>query len=139
MSYMDNLCLLFDLRRRAVITRSDIQQSIALEYKKHLGDDMLRKNLYGMTTFSLYRLVYYRVKLLCPELVLIDRAFAGCDIATHSHIQALIQMLLEDGITVVLFEPSAKDTTDLADKILFFADGAVSDRPANDEPKQYRT
>ena len=135
MSYLDNLCLLFDLRRRAVITRTDIQQSIILEYRKHLGDDMLRKNLYGMTVFSLYRLVYYRIKLLRPQLVLIDRAFAGCDIATHSHIQSLIQMLLGDGITVVLFEPSAKDITDLADKILTFADGAVSDQPPVSETR----
>lgn len=119
MTCLDNLCLLFDLHRHALVLRRDIQQSICMEYERFLGRDIHRKNLRGMGDSALYSLLYYRVRLMRPKIVFVDRPFVGCDMAIRNHIQSLLQMLREEGITIVLFETSAKDVVALADHVLY--------------------
>ena len=117
MSYMDNLCMLLDLKRRAHLKRSCIERSILREYGGRIGADIHARDLHALSTGALYDLVYYRVLLMHPKLVFIDRPFAGCDWMLRRRIQSLIQTLQADGITVVLLTMTAADTVSLADTV----------------------
>lgn len=67
MSYLDNLCLSFDIRRRAVLTRRYAKQSIIKEYQDIIGQDIFANNLHQLEHRSLYTLLYYRIQLMPPQ------------------------------------------------------------------------
>lgn len=125
MSYLDNLCLSFDIRRGAVLIRRYAKQSIIKEYQDIIGPNIFAKNLHQMDYRSLYTLLYYRIQLMHPKLVFIEQPFTGCDMSLRIYVQSLICMLKNEGITLVLFSMSEADVIPVSDKRFYLQEGRI--------------
>ncbi len=120
LSYLDNLCLQMDLRRNAKLIQNRVMVSITREYEQVLGRNAGAKNLNDLYITSLYDLIYYRVLLMRPSLVVINQPYTGCDIALQSHIHELIRMFKSNGIAILILTRFMADKVFLADSLCYW-------------------
>jgi len=127
MSYIDNLCFLLDNKTNKSRITKKIKMSIQLEYDKELGEELYANNIHELSKTSLYNLVYYRIHLLNPKLVLLIQPFAKADMYLRRHIIHLIRILKRKEIAVIILAVSISDCLYVADKLLLLEEGKVKE------------
>jgi len=101
-SYMYNLCFLLDKKIGRSVVPNKMMKSLQKEWAKELqGKDKL-SSLKGLSIYELYDLVYYRVLLYRPDIVVIYQPFMGTDTDLSMRIIRLITKLQEHSIAVVV-------------------------------------
>ena len=125
MSYIDNLCFLLDNKTHKSRITKKIKKSIQLEYQEELGEELYANDIHELSKKSLYKLVYYRIHLLNPKLVLLIQPFAKADMYLRRHIIDLIRILKRKGIAVIILAVSISDCLYVADKLLLLEEGKV--------------
>lgn len=125
MNYMDNLCFLMDKKIKQTFTRKKMQNSIYKEYKDILGEDIEEYDIQNLDAKSLYSLIYYRIHIYCPKIVICIHPFSGADMYLRHHITTLIRNLLEKDITVVILSLNLADSLSVADRLIMIADGKI--------------
>lgn len=75
---------------------------------------------------ALYNIIYYRVLLNNPEIVVILHPFFGADMYLRLHIAHLIQKLKERGITILLLAMHMTDTLAVSDQLLVIENGRLT-------------
>jgi ribose transport system ATP-binding protein len=101
LSYLDNLCFLCDSVR--------MRKAAVQEYRKALGDAIFEQDIAKLSPYELYDLVYYRVALAKPRVVLIIKPFAEADRELRIHAASLIRMLQAHGSAVIITTLSDTD------------------------------
>lgn len=127
MSYIDNLCFLLDNKTNKSRITKKIKKSIQLEYQKELGEELYVTDINELSKESLYNLVYYRIHLLNPKVVLVMQPFARADMYVRKHIIDLIRILKRKGITIIIVAVSISDCLYVADKLLMLEEGKVKE------------
>ena len=125
MNYIDNLCFLIDNKAHKTNITSKIKKSIQMEYYEELGEELYVNDLRLLDKKSLYNLVYYRIHLLNPKVVIIVQPFAKADMYLRRHITHLIRILKRKGIAVIILAVSISDSVFVADSLLLIDDGKI--------------
>lgn len=117
LSYMDNLCISLEGRMHRGNSRK-IRESIRQEYSKNLGSEVFSMHIDELSEKQKYRLVYTRVLLQKPRIVICINPFKGADLPHRILIWQLLETLLRKNIAVVLLSVSLSDALSLADRLL---------------------
>lgn len=106
MDYMENLC--FGLEERIEgCGYQRLKKGIYREMTGELGADMDVSDIRTLSKVSLYRLIYYRILLRRPKVVLCLNPFAGCDLYLQGEVMRLMERLEKSGIAVIV--PDVKE------------------------------
>lgn len=125
MNYIDNLCFLMDKKIPQTWIRKRAQKSIMLEYRDILGEDIKEQDIQNLDAKSLYSLIYHRIHIYCPKVVICIHPFSGADMYLRHHIALLLRSLLEKGITVIILSLNLADTLSVADRLIMVSDGKI--------------
>ena len=118
MSYMDNLCFTSDRKVRGFWLKRGIRKSIRSECEPILGAAAFSKRVRDLTDMEKYELVYTRILLQKPELVLIIQPFKGADARLRQRIWELQEALIDRGATLVLLAVNMADCLAIANRVI---------------------
>lgn len=133
LSYLDNLCFTMDHRLAKVWLHPKARESIRDEYSGWLGQAVFDKTIDELTPLEKYDLIYARILLQRPKVVICVQPFMQADVAQRMHIWQLLERLLSKQIAVVILAVNLADTLSLADRLVRMQNGhvlAVYDRSA---------
>lgn len=125
MNYIDNLCFRMESKIKRINISRTVKESIQREYHSIIGDDIYASSLDGLSSNSLYNLIYYRVALINPKAVFIIQPFYNTDIYLKKHILELIHMLQEKRIAVIILSADLLDSITIANRRLTLEEGSV--------------
>ena len=122
MNYEDNLCLTSDHLLKGLWHRKETRKAIAKEQmgEKMPGKDVAVKN---MTIYQKYQLIYGRILLQHPDIVVCIHPFQNTDLKLRTQIYQLMKELLDHGIAVVIVTVNYQNVLLLADRLIFVKDG----------------
>ena len=127
LSYIDNLCFLLDKKMKGVWSGNKIKKGVMSEYYEYIGDDLFSIDIYNLSITSLYNLVYYRIHLLNPKIVICVQPFSGADMYLRHHIMFLLNKLLEKGITIIILAVNIFDTLSVSDRLFVLEKGRLKE------------
>ncbi len=125
MNYIDNFCFRMESKIRRINVSRVVKESIQREYYDVIGDDIYAPALEGLSSSSLYNLIYYRVALINPKAVFIIQPFYNTDIYLKKHILELIHMLQGKKIAVIILSADLLDSITVANRRLILEEGSV--------------
>jgi len=125
MSYLDNLCFLVDKRDTGIKLTPKIKKSIKMEYYSFCGPDISARDISQLSLISLYNLVYYRIHLHNPKLVICIQPFSGADMYLRKHLVSLIDSLKKRGMAVLILAVNIADNLAVANRLLLVQKGKV--------------
>ncbi|TCL69912.1 monosaccharide ABC transporter ATP-binding protein (CUT2 family) [Hydrogenispora ethanolica] len=125
MSYFDNMCFTADKKLRPFWMRSAIRKSIVKEYEPIIGPDIHARDITKLSIQSLYSLVYYRIHLQNPKVVICVNPFFEGDMAMRLQIRNLIKMLLDKKMAVLILAVNLSDSLLIADRLLVLEKGTL--------------
>lgn len=123
LSYVENLCFVSDGKIRNLWSKHSMQKSIIDEYHELAGENIYLTNITELDDVGRYDLIYYRMHLLNPKLLICVQPFAGADMYLRSHITGLLNFLRKRGITILLLTVNPADTLSLADRLILVRNG----------------
>ncbi|MDE6951407.1 MAG: ATP-binding cassette domain-containing protein [Lachnospiraceae bacterium] len=118
MSYMDNLCMGLARRMPAVWRGHKVRASIRKEYTDILGKEVFDLPVEELSERQKYQLVYTRIALQKPAVVLLIQPFMGADMPHRRFIWEMLEQLLDKGISLVLLSVNPLDTWLVAHRTL---------------------
>lgn len=118
MDYLDNLCIAVQRRVPGVCVNRKMRKSIRRECSTMLGNEVFDKKISDLNETEKTELVYARVILQKPTIVFCVQPFKGADMAHRMRIWKLQEMLLAQGIAVVILAVNMADALSLADRII---------------------
>ena len=127
MSYFDNLCFTMDHRIRGVWNQSGIRRSIQEEQKDLLGEDVFDTPVWNLTRQQKYDLVYTRILMQHPQVVLCVQPFKNAEVSVRSHIWELMERFLKKNIAVVILAVNLADSLALADRLIRIRNGQIQE------------
>ena len=127
MSYFDNLCFTMDHRIRGVWNQSGIRRSIQEEQKDLLGEDVFDTPVWNLTRQQKYDLVYTRILMQHPQVVLCVQPFKNAEVSVRSHIWELMERFLKKNIAVVILAVNLADSLALADRQIRIRNGQIQE------------
>ncbi|MFI3313519.1 MAG: sugar ABC transporter ATP-binding protein [Eubacteriales bacterium] len=122
MTYMDNLCFGLERRIHGIWNRSAIRKSIQKEYAPDLGD-VFHTHVLDLTEKEKYALVYTRILLQKPKVVVCIQPFKGADLELRMYIFALLEQLVNKGISVIILSINLADALSIADRFVLLEPG----------------
>lgn len=122
-TYMENLTFLLDRKLGKSIIGSRIYKSIQNEYRELVGEVIDETNIGQLSLKDQLSLVYYRIQLLNPKLLICIQPLAKGDMYCRRHILELIQNMMKRGIAVLIVTNSISDTPEVADRFLVVEGG----------------
>lgn len=102
LSYFDNLFLCSDHHLPQLWLHSRMKSRLAKEYAQRNNVDLFQRSVESLTELEKYDLVYNRILLQKPKVVLCIRPFKGADLELREHILYLIEQLRKKQIAVVI-------------------------------------
>ena len=118
MSYMDNLCMTVDERVKNVWSSGRIRRSLRKEIGDQLDESLFDVNVKLLTAEEKKELVYRRIMLQKPSVVMIVQPFRASGFASRRHTVGLIRHLIERGTAVVLVSAGMTDAIMITDNII---------------------
>lgn len=122
-SYLYNLCFQVDQKMGRILIPRKIRKSIRKEWQQEIGAYIDAPDLYELPTDALYDLVYYRIRLYHPRIVLLLQPFSGADMYLRLKIAEWITKLKESQIAVVLLSSYVADTLAVTDRLILVENG----------------
>lgn len=123
LSYMENLCMSLARRMPSIWLNCKIRNNIRTEYGAVLGEDVFDWTVDELSERQKYQLIYTRVLLQKPRAVFCIRPFQGADVSHRMFIWNMLEMLLEQGIAVVIVSVGLSDSLALADRLIILRKG----------------
>jgi ribose transport system ATP-binding protein len=118
LSYFDNLCFLLDKRMPEVWRDSNVREGIRREYSAILGEDVFNTQVDVLEETQKYHLVYMRIALQSPKIVICVQPFRSADMEHRMQIMELMRMLLDKNIALVILTVNLADSLSLADRLI---------------------
>ncbi|MGG0717979.1 ATP-binding cassette domain-containing protein [Robertmurraya massiliosenegalensis] len=139
MSYIQNLCFMVDKKQNPLPLKKNVIRNIVQEYEPIVGMEIHEKTISNLSLRSLYNLIYYRIHLCNPKIVICVQPFAGADMYLRLHLIELINQLRKKGMTVVILAVSIADSLVVADKMIVIEKGRFSKEYERSEFSQLRS
>ncbi len=118
MSYLDNLCMGLARRVPGIWKNTRMKNSVRREYEENLGEDVFLMPVEALEEKQRYQLVYTRVLLQKPKVVVCVQPFRGADLTHRVLIWKMMEMLLDRGMAVVILTINLADSMSLADRLI---------------------
>lgn len=122
---IDNLCFLLDRKQKNIWRRAKFRKSIAKEFVPVFKADIYTLEIKDLTSRQKIDLVYYRILLQRPKLVVCVQPFAQADMYLRSHIISLINRFKKQNIAFLILAVSTSDSLYVADRILLSEKGKI--------------
>lgn len=126
MSYMENLTFLLDRKVKRGKIRSRYLRSVRREYRPKVGPCIDVMNINTLNLQEQYGLVYYRIHLLHPKVVVCVQPLAKGDMYCRRYVLDLIQELKNSGISVLILSSNIADNMDVSDRMLILQNGEIA-------------
>ena len=117
LSYMDNLCMGLS-RRVPGVWKRNMRESVRKEYGPVLGEEVFGMPVERLSEKQKYQMVYTRVLLQKPRVVVCVQPFKGADLAHRVFVWKMMEMLLDKGMSVVILTINLADSMSLADRLI---------------------
>lgn len=132
-SYLYNLMFLVDRKMGKSILGKNIQRSIEKELALELGDNINNRNIEELSAKDLYSLLYYRILLYHPKVMICVQPFSGADMYLRKHIAGLIEKCKEQGSAVILLAVRLSDTLRVSERLYIIEKGKVQQECSSQE------
>lgn len=123
MSYLENLCFLLDRKLRKRILKPSYLSSVRNEYARRVGDVIDAGDIRSLSLKEKYGLVYNKIRLFHPEILVILKPFAYGDMHCRNYILEQIRELKEMGLCILLVTNYITDCLYISDHICILKDG----------------
>ena len=133
LSVIENLAFLLDRKIDCTVVKKRYYESVEEEYYPLIGEAIREVDVQELQYEDLYKLVYYRMHLYHPDLVVCVAPFAHGDMNCRQIICRLIQQLKEIGISVILLQVNISDSMAVADRLYVVHEGTITKRYNKEE------
>lgn len=118
MSYLDNLCMGISRRVPDIWKNARMKNSIIKEYSEILGKEVFSTPVEALGERQKCQLVYTRILLQKPKVVVCVQPFKGADLTHRVFIWKMMETLLDKGMAVVILTINLADSMSLADRLI---------------------
>ena len=118
LSYFDNLFLCSDHHLPRLWLRRRMQRRLAKEYAQRNNIELFQRSVESLSELEKYDLVYHRILLQKPKVVICIRPFKGADMELREHILHLMEQLRKKQIAVVITTVNASGDIPGADRVI---------------------
>ena len=125
-TYMENLTFLLDRKLGRSLIPSRIYRSIREEYAPLAGAAIDETNIMNLSLEEQMSLIYYRVQLLHPRVLICIQPLARGDMLCRRKILSLIRESLLQGTAVLLITTNVSDTLEISDRLMVVENGACT-------------
>ena len=127
LNYLDNLCFTMDHRIKGMWLSGGVKKSVRREFEEQLGSEVFGQRIEDLTKKQKYDLVYTRILLQNPKVVVCVQPFKNAEVSLRSHIWELIERFLKKGIAVVILALNLADSLALADRLVRIRGGRADE------------
>lgn len=125
-TYMENLTFLLDRKLKRSLMPGKIFRSIRNEYEPLVGKAIDETNISSLQFPEQIALVYYKMQLLHPRVLVCIQPLAKGDMFTRMKILELLRGILSQGTAVLMITTNVSDTLDISDRLLIVEKGACT-------------
>lgn len=125
LSYFNNLIFLLDRKLGRSLLPGRIKENVRENYRKKVGDVVDSNDIAGLNTIELLRLVYYKVLLCKPDLMICLQPYAGGDMHCRMEVTKLLGELQNEGIAVLIVSSNFADIMDVANRVMMIENGEI--------------
>jgi len=123
LTYMENLTFLLDRKLGKSVIPGKIYRSIHDEYEPLVGTVINEKNIGNLQMEERLALVYHRMQLLRPRVLVCIQPLAKGDMFCRMKILDLIRGILAKGTAVLIINTNVSDTLDISDRLMIVENG----------------
>ena len=123
---MENLTFLLDRKLKKSLMSRKIFRSIRNEYEPLVGKAIHETNISNLQFPEQIALVYYKMQLLHPRVLVCIQPLAKGDMFTRMKILELLRGILSQGTAVLIITTNVSDTLDISDRLLIVEKGACT-------------
>lgn len=125
-SYMENLTFLLDKKLKRSLIPRRIYRSIRKEYEPLVGEDLDVKNIRNLPWEKQLELVYYRMHLFHPQILICLKPLTRGDMYCRNRILQLMQQIQSQNTTILIVTSHLAETLDISDRLLVVEDGVCT-------------
>ena len=125
LSVLDNLCFSADHKLPAVWRSRRIRESIRHEFVGLFSEECFRTDVMRLPVRTRIDIVYQRVLLQRPRLVVCMQPFAQADLYMRGHILSWLNRLREENITLLLLTVNRLSALHVVDRLLIAEHGEI--------------
>lgn len=123
MSYLENLCFLLDRKLGKSVIKSSYIASVRNEYYKEAGEAIDVSDIRFLPLKEKYGLIYNKICLFHPKVLIIRRPFAYGDMNCRNYILKRIRQLKDAGVCILLITNYITDCLYITDQICILKSG----------------
>lgn len=123
MTYLENLCFLLDRKIKKSRLKQAYISSVRNEYHKTDGEVVDEKDITALTLKEKYGLVFNKLRLFGPRVLVMKKPFAYGDMHCRKYILERIKALKESGTCVILMTNYITDCLYISDRIDVIREG----------------
>lgn len=118
LSYFDNLFFSCNHHLPNIWSNKQLQRRVAKDYAARTEVGLFERPVDSLSEIEKIDLVYNRILLQKPRVVVCVRPFKGADIEVREHIRTLLMQLLSKQIAVVILSSNSAEYTIPADMVI---------------------
>ena len=138
-SYIKNLTFLLDRKIKKSIMSPSVYKSVYREYEPLVGSVINSPTMNGIDLQDIYSMIYYRILLFHPKVVVCIQPFAKGDMYCRRHIASLMGAMLRRGIAVLIVTANMSDTPLIANNMMVIEGGECICKYDEDEIRKIIT
>ena len=132
MSVMDNLCMNMDHSFPGIWHNRRMRSMMKEEYIRITGRDIFDRNVSELTRNERTELIYMRIRLQKPLVLIAEQPFKGADVALRQKIWQLLERIRDEGVAVLILTVSMSDSLTLADRVIRIGPGGKTSEYGKD-------
>lgn len=125
-SYMENLTFLLDRKLGKSLIPRRIYRSVRKEYEPLVGKEIHLKNIRNLPWEKQLELVYYRMHLFRPEILICMKPLARGDMYCRNKILQLLKQIQGQNTTILTITSHLSETLDISDRLLVVEGGVCT-------------
>ncbi len=125
-TYMENLTFLLDRKLKKSVLPARLYRSVRKEYGPFVGPAIDETNIANLKLHEQIALLYYRLQLLHPRVLVCVQPLAKGDLFTRRRTLELIQETLSQGTAVLIITANISDTLEISDRFLVVEEGVCT-------------
>lgn len=125
LSVLDNLCFTADRKLPSIWRSARIRKSVQREYAYLLDKADFARDIMSLPVRARLDIVYHRVLLQRPRLVVCAQPFAQTDLYLRAHILDLFQRIRSENIAMLILTVNLPDALAVADRLLLSERGCI--------------
>ncbi len=118
-SIHDNLMLEINKKYPSKLLNRKVREKVKEKVSSIFGKRDLNQDLFNLDVYTLYKIVYSKILVFNPEVVVLVQPFSNANMYLRQDIITLIQRLLDSGITVIILAVSLSDAKYLSNRIIY--------------------